>query len=127
MARLFQSFTMFKKKSLFFVFLFLVGTVLAWTPPGDINLQNYYDITNGANASFQCVNISGTQQCSWPSGAGNLSWNQSLADTLYAAIRWGYNQTYIGGTYNVSYDALNSTYNKFWYNQSGIYYYHSRK
>jgi len=43
---------MFKKKVLFFLFLFLVGTVLAWTPPGDINLQNYYDIIDGVDANF---------------------------------------------------------------------------
>jgi hypothetical protein len=41
----------------------------------------------------------------------NNSWNQSLADMLYAGIQWNYNQTYTGGTYN-------STYNIYAYNQT---------
>lgn len=42
---------------------------------------------------------------------GNASWNQSFANTLYAPIIWGYNQTYTGGTFNI-------TYQNFAYNQS---------
>lgn len=34
----------------------------------------------------------GSQLTNLPAG-GNLSWNQSLADTLYANITWAYNQT----------------------------------
>ncbi len=40
---------------------------------------------------------------------GNLTWNQTLANTLYAGIEWAYNQS--DGSYN-------STYAKWAYNQS---------
>jgi hypothetical protein len=32
-----------------------------------------------------------------PASSGNASWNQSFANTLYASIIWGYNQTPIAG------------------------------
>jgi hypothetical protein len=44
--------------------------------------------------------------------------NTSIVNTYG---KWFYNQTYSGSTYNSTYDSLNSTYNKFWYNQSGAY------
>jgi len=37
---------------------------------------------------------------------GNLTFNQTLTDTLYADIQWGYNQTYSGSTYNATYDGV---------------------
>lgn len=37
------------------------------------------------------------------SGAGNSSFNQTLTETLYANIKWGYNQS--DGSYNSTYDA----------------------
>ena len=46
---------------------------------------------------------------------GNASWNESLANELYADIKWGYNQTYSGSTYNATYDSLvsgNATFNQ---------------
>ena len=62
-----------------------------------------------------------------PSG-GNLSFNQSLTDTLYSDIQWGYNQTYSGSTYNETYagsinnasylSTYNETYNTWAYNQT---------
>jgi len=61
---------MFKKIFLLFSFILLVGTVFAWTPTGEINLRDYYDIINGRNASFQCIGIDGEYKCSWP-GASN--------------------------------------------------------
>jgi len=69
-------------------------------------------------------------------GTGNTSWNESHANTLFynktSNIDLGeYNITasyFIGNgslltdiqisTYNITYDALNSTYGKFWYNQT---------
>ena len=46
---------------------------------------------------------------------GNASWNESLANELYADIKWGYNQTYSGSTYNATYASLvtdNSTWSE---------------
>lgn len=57
-----------------------------------------------------------------PSG-GNASWNESLANTLYSDIKWGYNQTYSGSTYNSTYSSWlpNFTlYNPLWYNHTSI-------
>jgi len=51
-------------------------------------------------------------------GTGNASWNQSLANTLYASIIWAYNQTYTSGTFNATYDGYNYSYGKFWINQT---------
>ena len=45
-------------------------------------------------------------------GAGNASWNESHANTLYSDIQWGYNMS--DGSYN-------STYNTWAYNQSVPY------
>lgn len=43
---------------------------------------------------------------------GNASWNETRANGLYAGIIWGYNQTYTGGTFNITYQnfAYNQTY-----------------
>lgn len=58
------------------------------------------------------IYLNGTFLCKTDStGSANATFNQSLTDTLYAAIRWGYNQTYSGSTFN-------STYNLWSYNQS---------
>jgi len=54
-------------------------------------------------------------------GSGdNASWNETYADTLYANIIWGYNQS--DGSYNETYDSLNSTYGKDWYNHTATVY-----
>ncbi|MFH1270314.1 MAG: hypothetical protein ABII03_01650, partial [Nanoarchaeota archaeon] len=41
---------------------------------------------------------------------GNLSWNQTLADSLYAGIQWNYNQSL--SSYNMWNDIWSSTYNE---------------
>lgn len=51
------------------------------------NYSNYVNWTGVLNAPFV-----------------NASWNQTLAGTLYADIKWGYNQTYSGSTYNATYN-----------------------
>jgi len=38
---------------------------------------------------------------------GNVSFNQTLTDSIYSDIKWGYNMTYSGSTYNATYDANN--------------------
>lgn len=59
----------------------------------------------------------------------NASFNQSLTDLLYSPIKWAYNQTYTGGTFNATYamfaynqtysgSTFNSTYAQFAYNQT---------
>jgi len=40
---------------------------------------------------------------------GNASWNQSGANLLYSEIKWGYNMTYSGSTYNATYAQYNDT------------------
>lgn len=70
---------MSKKLTLIFMLILLVWTVTAWTPTGDINLRDYYDITNGVNASFVCLEVGGEYRCSWP-GLGN-PFDQSLNTT----------------------------------------------
>jgi hypothetical protein len=51
----------------------------------------------------------------------NATFNQSLTDLLYSDIKWGYNQTYSGSTFNTTYDTWLPNYtasNKFWYNMT---------
>jgi len=42
-------------------------------------------------------------------GTGNASWNQTHADTLYADIKWGYNQTTVSGFDNTNIAYINNT------------------
>lgn len=45
-------------------------------------------------------------------GSGNASWNESHADTQYAAIGWGYNQT-LGYNYtSITFDTYNATWDQ---------------
>jgi len=56
---------MYKKNYIIFIVLLLflsIGLVSAWTPTGDINLRNFYNIDNGKN--IESINLS-----------GNLSWD----------------------------------------------------
>jgi hypothetical protein len=77
---------------------------------GDItSVQGDVYITNGTddgavNLVFNETHLNLTID-SKTSGLGNDSWNQTLANTLYADIIWGYNQTYSGSTFNATYAA----------------------
>jgi len=138
---------MFKIK--IFIFCLFIATSIVvvnavdWTPYGDINLRDFYDIKAGVNASFNCINLSGTWMCTWPSGGGvgkeadsfylynstsvmffnatklnatitdlatglsggNVSWNQSFADTLYST---GAHTVIWDDSFNASFDDRDS-------------------
>ncbi|MEA3329806.1 MAG: hypothetical protein U9Q06_03615, partial [Nanoarchaeota archaeon] len=68
-----------------------------------LNIANITDFNYNYNQSLATYNM-------WDSRwlDGNLSWNETYADTLYSNIQWNYNQTL--GTYN--------QYGKWWYNQT---------
>jgi len=51
-----------------------------------------------------------TYNATYASNTGdNASWNQTGANGLYSDIKWGYNMTYSGSTYNASYDTKNTS------------------
>jgi hypothetical protein len=62
-----------------FISLCSMAIAVEYTPAGNINLRGTYDVRNASNLCIgsDCRNT-------WP--AGNVSWNQSLADSTYASI-----------------------------------------
>lgn len=100
-------------------------------------------VVNAYNASW-----TSTYNATYATSVANNSWNETRANALYAGIIWGYNMTtpftnwqstfaynynqtieanktifntynsIWSSTYNTTYDALNSTYGKYWYNYS---------
>ena len=71
-----------------------VGFSMAYDvyPGHDQNFEGKYAIKNVTNVSMQCMTLNGVLSCD-VNTLGNQSWNQALADTLYAKIIWNYNQT----------------------------------
>ena len=92
------------KKILFITFILLAGFAMAadFTPQGNINLRDTYNITGApyVNATLYYGNAS---QMTGVAGV-NSSFNQTLTDLLYAGIEWDYNQTIPANSYT---DAVN--------------------
>lgn len=92
-----------------------------------------YNQTDASIVYVDSLNSSylSTYNATYAANMANNSWNQTLGNLLYADIKWGYNQS--DGSYNATYDiyaynmttpaidytdALNDSYEKFWYNYS---------
>jgi len=81
----------------------------------DINATG--NIETSENVSAKYFKGDGSLLTNLPAGVANNSWNQTLADTLYSGILWGYNQTPLAGN-NISVSGrtveLNGTSLKLW-------------
>lgn len=66
-------------------------------------------LNNASAKNIHAGNICYSNGINCTATGGNSSWNQSLADTLYAGIEWDYNQT--TATYNLYNSIWSSTYN----------------
>jgi len=78
----------------------------------------FYNMSGGlGNESFnQTLTDSLYSDIKWGynmsgSGGGNESFNQTLTDSLYSDIKWDYNQTYSGSTSNSTYDETTASFN----------------
>jgi len=60
---------------------------------GDLYLADYFSDACGEGNAIQGIDEWGSFTCIGVGAEGNLSWNQSFANTLYAGIEWDYNQT----------------------------------
>jgi len=92
---------------LFLVFTLSISLVDArdWTPYGDINLQDYYSIKQGVNATFVWFNglFNWTTVSNYLSFDGaELDFNETILNNTISdeGVRLGFNSTY-----NVTYDA----------------------
>lgn len=104
------------KKVLFFLLLFLVGTVLAWTPPSDINLQNYYNITGGADASFI-----GNITASWFKGIFNFIIGKTSTNYLsFNGTQLDFDESFLNATIDAR--AVTSESDPYWTGNQSNYY-----
>ena len=94
------------------------------TQAQDYNETNYIDTTISNNNESWTSTYNATYDALV---TDNSSWNQSYADTLYAGIEWGYNQTESSNSYSDSIIAINNaswstTYNTTYnsYNSTGL-------
>ena len=98
--------------------IFIMGIVgsAEFTPQGDINLRNVYQIINATNisASYYCnaTTCYTIQDFIIGSNSGNLSWNESYADLLYSAIGTGGNVSWNESLANTLYSGIEWDYNQ---------------
>ena len=79
---------MFKKISILFLLIFVAGAVLAWTPPSNINLQDYYNITGAPyiNATTYYGNAS---QMTGTISSANSSTYSNYSTYSNSSTYWG--------------------------------------
>ena len=90
----------------------------------------YYNQTSAVEAGYNAgdenlqaniTNLNATYNYLWK------NWTSEANSTIYSAYsRWFYNMTTdsgADGSYNATYESYNTTFGKYWYNQTGIYYY----
>ena len=95
-------FTMSNKLIFFFVLLLSLTFVFAWTPTSNIDLRNFYNITNGDRAEFNCINLSGEERCTWSNGSGETYYAGQDIDingSNYISVDRGTIQTFFDTIY----------------------------
>ena len=93
--------------SIMSIFLLTLVSAADFTPQGDIDLRKVYEIKNATNITANYFFGDGSS-ITGVAGA-NTTFNQSLTDSLYSVIKWGYNMT--TATYNLYNSVWLSTYN----------------